>query len=177
VESSTTSLWRQSRRKSRLPVFRRFIGLSALSAVTMGVCAAAADNASFDHVSCNGTENEIRLTVTNVKEAFGRITADLYRNDPENFLSPEGRDVQVKFAAKAPVTQFCITAPSPGQYAIAVYHDENANNRFDKGAFGLPAEPWGLSLDPKVRFGPPPIEKTLFEVGEDGTSVSLSLRH
>ncbi len=132
---------------------------------------------SFDHVSCDDAANEIRLTISNVKEAVGRMTADLYRNDPENYLSPAGRDIQVKFAAKVPVTQFCIKAPSPGLYAIAVYHDENANNRFDKGAFGLPAEPWGLSLDPKVRFAPPPIEKSLFEVGKEGTSVTLSLRH
>ncbi len=131
---------------------------------------------NFEHVSCNGADNQIRLVVTGVKHSTGRITADLYRNQEDGFLKKRGRITQVKFAAKAPVTSFCIIAPKTGSYAIAVYQDENANDNFDKGPLGLPAEPWGISNNPKVRFKPPPVEKALFEVNHAGAEVEIKLK-
>lgn len=130
----------------------------------------------LDHVSCTDKPNKIRVTITNVKESIGLMTADLYPSDTVDFLEPPGRTLQVKFAAKAPSTEFCLYAPSPGDYSIAVYHDENANGKFDKGAFGIPVEPWSITGNPRIRFSAPPIEKTLFTVPAEGASVSLKLR-
>lgn len=130
---------------------------------------------SFDHVSCTGAENEIRIVVTGVEQSAGLLTADLFPNRQENFLRGRGRLLQVRFAAKAPMTKFCIQAPEAGLFAMAAYHDENANTKFDKTGLGLPAEPWGISNNPKVRFGPPPVEKALFEVGANPTHVHIRL--
>jgi len=66
------------------------------------------------------------------------------------------------------MTKICLKAPESGAFAMSAYHDENANQKFDKNAFGLPAEPWGLSNNPKVRLAPPPVEKALFTVSADG---------
>lgn len=139
---------------------------------------AAIDNTLFDfeHVSCNGAENEIRIVINGLKDNVGLVTVDLYINDNDGFLKRAGRVAQRRAAAKAPHTVLCIAAPEPGDYAIAVYHDENANKTFDKGAFGLPAEPWGISNNPKVRFGPPHVEEALFPVDADaGAKVAISL--
>jgi uncharacterized protein (DUF2141 family) len=131
---------------------------------------------SFEHVSCTGSENEIRVVVKNVRESVGLIVADLYRDDPENFLSKEGREIKVSYAAVAPVTRFCIPAPIPAGYAIAVYHDQNANLRFDRGPLGMPAEPYGVSNNPRMRLGPPALEEALFHVHPQGAAVEIVLR-
>lgn len=152
--------------------------LAALSAGAQASNDGTPDNAAafnFEHVSCNGGENEIRIVVTGVKKPVGLITADLFPNRQENFLRGRGRLKQVRFAAKAPTTRFCIEAPEPGQFAVSVYHDENANGDFDRGAFGLPAEPWGISRNPKVRFGPPGVEEAIFSVDPDGAAVEIRL--
>lgn len=157
------------------------IGIIAVLTLAASAHGAAADDAvadndfAFDHVSCNGGENEIRVVVTGVKDSAGLITADLFPNREEGFLRKRGRLLQVKFAAKAPVTKFCLAAPEPGLFAMSIYHDENANGDFDKNAIGLPAEHWGLSNNPKVRFGPPPVEKTLFDVTPEGARVHIKL--
>ncbi len=132
--------------------------------------------AALNHVSCTGAPYEIKLRVDKVKEPVGLITAALYPNDEQVFLSGPGRIVNVRFAARAPATEFCLTAPGAGQYAIAVYHDMNANRSFDKKAFGLPAEPYGLSNNPTIRLARPKVDEALFEVGRTGAFVEIALR-
>ncbi|WP_375201854.1 DUF2141 domain-containing protein [Hyphococcus sp.] len=131
---------------------------------------------AFEHVSCTGAENEIRVIVSGVKKSVGLVTVDLFPNREEGFLRGRGRIDQVKFAAKAPFTKLCLHAPESGLFALSAYHDENANGDFDKTGLGLPAEPWGISNNPKVRFAPPPVEKALFNVAaENGAHVNIDL--
>ncbi len=155
----------------------RAISLGGLFALSAGM-AHADDSAStaFEHVSCKGGAHEVRVTVKNVRESVGLMVADLYRNDEEGFLNRGGRVQQVRFAARAPMTQFCFQAPEPGPYAIALYHDENANRTLDKKAFGMPAEPYGVSNDPPTRFGPPKLKDSLFEVADDGANIDINLK-
>lgn len=155
-------------------MLRKLILLAVLAAAP---AAAAADDAvPIEHVSCKGGPNEIRVTIKGVKKSVGLMTAELFRNDPEGFLNKKGRLFRVRYAAHAPVTQFCLEAPEPGQWAVVAYHDENANQKFDKGAFGLPVEPYGISRNPKIRLGPPPIEDALFDVEEVGAAVEIKLK-
>lgn len=137
----------------------------------------AAEEIAYEHVSCRGGPNELRIVVTNVKRSEGLVTADLYPNEEEGFLRKRGRIKQARFAARAPFTIFCVEAPSPGQYAVAVYHDRNANAKFDKNSIGLPAEPYGISNNPKIRFGPPKVGEALFSVPAEGAIVEIALRH
>ena len=127
------------------------------------------------HISCHGGENEITVIVNDIKKAVGLISADLFPNRKKDFLRSRGRIKKTIVAAKSPITHFCITVPEPGDYAIAIYHDKNANGKFDKNAFGLPGEPWGLSSNPKVRFRAPYVEETLFSVPEEGVTVEIDL--
>ncbi|MGF1542984.1 MAG: DUF2141 domain-containing protein [Parvularculaceae bacterium] len=151
----------------------------ALAALSLHMGGALADDAAptFEHVSCEGVENEIFVTVNDVRADVGLMVADLYRNDPDGFLKSQGRVQQVRFAAKSPTTHFCFQAPTPGDYAIALYHDENANKTLDRKAFGIPAEPFGISNDPSTRFGPPSIEESLFEVAQAGATIDIQLKN
>jgi uncharacterized protein (DUF2141 family) len=164
-------------------MLRKVIAAALVSSVALSAAggaaaeeAAAAPVEPFSHVSCRGRPNEVRVTIDNVKKNAGLITAELYRNEPDNFLKKAGREFRVRFAAKAPVTQFCVTAPAEGKFAVVAYHDRNANLKFDKNPFGFPAEPFGVSQNPTIRLAPPPIEETLFEVGKTGSAIEIKLR-
>ncbi|MEO0880090.1 MAG: DUF2141 domain-containing protein [Pseudomonadota bacterium] len=157
---------------------------AALSAAALFVVCAGAALADdipatdpFDHVSCRGADNEVRVKVVDVEDNIGLIVADLYRNDEEGFLKRSGRVAQVRFAARAPHTTFCMAAPESGDFAIALYHDQNANKTLDKKAFGLPAEPWGISNAPRILFGPPKVDEALFQVPETGATVEIKLNN
>ena len=155
---------------------RAAIWLTAAGAVLSTPFAALAKQDAHQHMSCKGEPREILVRVVNVEKSVGLVTVELYRNDPDGFLNKRGRQSRQRFAARAPATEICVHAPEAGQWAMVAYHDENANQKFDKGAFGLPVEPYGVSQNPKIRLAPPPIEKALFEVAETGATVEIRLR-
>lgn len=55
-----------------------------------------------------------------------------------------------------------LTDLKPGEYAFKYFHDENNNNKLDQNWIGIPTEGFGFSNNPKVLFGPPSFDKTLF---------------
>jgi uncharacterized protein (DUF2141 family) len=155
-----------------------FVAALLLSVITNGASfASESDSSEIDHVSCTGKPLEIRITVSGVPKSVGVVSADLYPNDEDSFLKGPKRLARTNFAAVAPKTTFCMTAPMPGDYVVSVYHDQDADGVFDKNALGLPAEPWGLSNNPKVLFSLPPIEKTLFHVDGAGASIEIKLKN
>ncbi len=50
-----------------------------------------------------------------------------------------------------------------GDYAIALIHDENSNNKLDT-FMGIPREGFGFSRNPAIRFGPPKFDSAQFRV-------------
>lgn len=55
----------------------------------------------------------------------------------------------------------------PGIYAVAVIHDENADNKLAAGLFGIPAEGYGFSRDESGLFGPPKFDDARFRLDDD----------
>jgi len=52
----------------------------------------------------------------------------------------------------------------PGEYALAVFHDENGNKKLDT-FLGIPREGFAFSRNPVIRFGPPRFDQARFPVG------------
>jgi uncharacterized protein (DUF2141 family) len=51
-----------------------------------------------------------------------------------------------------------------GQYAIAVFHDENNNGVLDKNLLGVPKEAYGSSNNIRGKFGPPDYSRIRFDL-------------
>ena len=54
-----------------------------------------------------------------------------------------------------------------GKYAFKYFHDENKNENLDVNWMKIPKEGYGFSNNAKGTFGPPPFEKTIFEIKEN----------
>ena len=64
----------------------------------------------------------------------------------------------------------------PGEYAIAVLHDENSNARLDTFA-GIPREGVGFSRNPKISFGPPSFSKAQFDAESGAPRQKVRMRY
>ncbi len=64
---------------------------------------------------------------------------------------------------------------SPTRWAVSAHHDQNNNDQLDKNAFGIPAEPYGFSNNPKRGFGPPKFDEACFSFGSGEPQEALRI--
>lgn len=65
---------------------------------------------------------------------------------------------------------------APGTYAVAMIHDENANNKMDT-ALGIPKEGFGFSRNPAIRMGPPKFGEASFAVGAGKADTAIKAKY
>lgn len=91
---------------------------------------------------------------------------------------PDRDDKAIKrvVAAGRDSTELLIPNLSPGDYAVAVFADVNANGKLDSNFIDKPKEPVGISRDAKGRFGPPKFADAVFKVGDGVTMQSIQIK-
>jgi uncharacterized protein (DUF2141 family) len=65
----------------------------------------------------------------------------------------------------------------PGNYAIAVIHDENRNGELDTNMFGIPKEGYGFSSGAKVTMSAPSFSDAVFSYDGGHLQMSVSLHY
>jgi uncharacterized protein (DUF2141 family) len=65
-----------------------------------------------------------------------------------------------------------------GEYALAVMHDENGNEKLDRNWVGKPTEGYGVSNDaPPRRFGAPEYGEARFDAACGANTLEVRLRY
>ena len=147
--------------------------------IIAGLFAGIATTASAAETpTCLG-EGPVRLTVdvTGVRSPDGEMAVTVYPDDPSRFLAPGGKLARARVEAHAPVTQACFNLPGPGAYAVAVYHDANANHDFDRTIVGMPTEGFGFSNNPVVQNALPDYGAVRTVVPRAGKAITVRLRY
>ena len=127
--------------------------------------------------ACGQGADEIIVRVNAVRSDSGSIVAVLYGDNPDDFLKKGRRLDKVFEPATEGTVDVCLTAPEPGTYAVAIYHDENGNAKFDKNWIGIPNEGYGISNNPTTFLGPPSFEQAKFEALEGSTVIDIEVKY
>ena len=128
-------------------------------------------------MGASGPGVKVTVTVTDVRSTKGVIRACM-TTDPKKF--PRCRGVPGAHSAVVPASgavTLTFTGVQPGNYAIALLHDENANGKADRAAGMMPTEGFGFSRDAKVRIGPPSFRSAVFEVGAQPLTQAIRMRY
>ncbi len=115
----------------------------------------------------------VTLTVDGIRSTEGFIMAELFDGPAsflKNFLNGQ------RTAARTPSVTLVFENVAPGRYAMSAFHDRNNNGKLDKGAFGIPQEPFGFSRDARGLMGPPSFDDASFDVPAEGISVVIHLK-
>ena len=123
------------------------------------------------------TPSTIAVHVRGARSSRGELVVVLYGANPDDFLKKGRRLARERVPARTEAVTVRLAAPGPGLYAVAVYHDENGNRKFDRRWFGLPVEGFGVSNNPKVTLRAPSHAEAAFPVGRGLTVVEISLRY
>ena len=119
---------------------------------------------------------EIRILVSNIEEKRGTIHYGVY-NNPELFPDESGKILGgFEEVSKVIKDGLLIDDLEESNYAIAIFHDKNSNNKFDT-FFSIPKEKFGFSKNARVFLGPPKFEDASFFVGQNSiVEIMIELR-
>lgn len=153
---------------------------TGLSGAVLAGLMSMAPPAAAAAAECAGKPSAHRLTVevTGLRAAQGQVAVTLYPDDGRRFLAPKGKLARQRVVARSPVTQACFWLPQPGVYALAVYHDANADQDFNRSRTnGMPIEGFGFSNDAPTKIGLPEFAKVRFRARAGESSVRIVLRY
>jgi uncharacterized protein (DUF2141 family) len=119
-------------------------------------------------------KSDLHIHITGVETDRGVVQYGLY-DSARNFPSRQGRVAKGEVQAASKGVTVVIRGLKPGYYAVAVFHDENLNDSFDQGLFGIPLENYGFSNDASGFFSAPDFEDARFKVGGPETKISIKL--
>lgn len=149
--------------------------IAAGAAVLLGSPARAKGTAPR---GCTGTPSEtwLNVAVSGVRNASGQIAITLYADDSGKFLAKGGALAVGRVKAVAVTTRGCIFLPSTGTFAVAIYHDENANEKLDRNGI-LPAEGYGFTNNPSTMAGLPSFRSVRLGVPKSGLTTQIKLTY
>ncbi len=115
----------------------------------------------------------VSLKIEHKKMAQGNVLIAIF-NESKEF--PDGKSIirQITPANSNGMTDIKVDLPD-GEYAAAVFLDENKNNKLDKNILGIPKEMFGFSNNPKVLTGPPTFYESEIVVGDAQSNFKIKL--
>jgi uncharacterized protein (DUF2141 family) len=120
---------------------------------------------------------EVVITVTDLRSTKGVVRACMTtRSDifPKCIKDPAAFRTVVPASGKVEIR---FTGVKPGQYAIALLHDENNNGKADRAMGMMPKEGYGFSRDAPVKMAPPKFTDAVFSLGEGTSKVTIKMRY
>lgn len=104
-------------------------------------------------------ETNLTLEVKGMHVLKGRLMIVVFTNKA-SFPEADQSLQQFTFPVKAKKMKLTLTQLTKHEsYAVAVYHDENNNEKLDKNMFGMPTERYGFSNNARGTFSAPSFEE------------------
>lgn len=141
--------------------------------------AASAHAQPLAPADCVGTPSAVwlRVTVDEVRSGNGLIALTLYADDRSRFLVKRGSLAVMRVPARPGTTEACIFLPAAGIYAVAIYHDEDGNQKFNRSGLGFPAEGFGFTNNPATLAGLPNFSSVRLRVTQADLHTRIRLRY
>ena len=111
----------------------------------------------FINASAFGQSSKLKIEICGFEKIEGKVSIGLF-NKPENFPKRSENNFGVHLEICDSCVVHTFTNLEKGEYAIAVYHDENSNGKLDRNFIGMPSEDYVLSNYATGTFGPPSFE-------------------
>jgi uncharacterized protein (DUF2141 family) len=116
---------------------------------------------------------ELTVEIKGIAQDAGKVSLAIY-NQADKWMkrSLVARSVD----AKKEGVSVTFRDLAEGEYAIAIYHDENGNGKLDANLVGMPIEPYAFSNDAAGNFGPPTFEQSKFKLDAEKKSIVINFK-
>lgn len=147
---------------------------SRRSFVQLAVSAAVVASVRTSVNAQTGTSRVI-VTVTGVRNDAGKVVIGMW-NSKDGFPKEGPKAFRQSSVAIVNGTATTTFSEVPyGEYAVAVFHDENNNGKMDSRFPGIPIEGTGASNNPHPKFSAPSFSECRFEVRDPEKIIPIKL--
>ncbi|MES2464102.1 MAG: DUF2141 domain-containing protein [Armatimonadota bacterium] len=116
------------------------------------------------------------VTVTGIRNDKGHIAASLFDGE-KGFPNDDARAVAHQLGPiKDRTATITFDSLPPGNYGVALLHDENKNNKMDSNRFGFPREGYGVSNNPRPTRRRPRFTDARFTVSQTSKEQSIAIK-
>jgi len=110
----------------------------------------------------------LTVIVKGITQLKGVVSIGLFFGADEfNGLKPNTRYRGKRVPASGESVEADFSGLQPGEYAVAIYQDENNNGKLDKNLLGMPKEKYGFSNNASGSFGPPTFDDAKVRLEDD----------
>ena len=96
----------------------------------------------------------LTVRVVGLESSAGEVALALYAT-AETFDARQDPVAKARLPIESGSVSWQVTDLVPGRYALAAYHDADADGELDRGVGGWPTESYGFSNDARGVLGPP----------------------
>jgi uncharacterized protein (DUF2141 family) len=128
---------------------------------------------------------DLRVVIEEIGSPTGTIIAGLYdtaegygeavRKSSKVLVNDAMRRAGVSLRPTGRMQTIVFADLPPGLYAVVVFHDENDDSQFNKGMFGRPLEPYGISNNPRAFVAPPDFAAAAVRLGDRDEVIRITL--
>jgi uncharacterized protein (DUF2141 family) len=162
------TLKRAASKRNQEPEIVVAVSIRSLFIAALGL--ASLPGAAFAQSACPG----IHVKILDIRNSTGGVACAIFESEagfPTEFLLSATKVMIMKVRDTQARCDF--EDLPPGDYALAVIHDENMNGKLDTNWFGIPSEGYGFSNDAKALLGAPSFSAAGFQY--DGRTLDLTI--
>ncbi len=118
-------------------------------------------------------QNSLTVNIENIPSAKGNVEIGLF-NSEKGFLKEGSQFIKKKVKVIGNSLKYTFQNLPKGNYAVAVFHDENLNNKCDTNFIGMPTEGFGFSNNFRPKLSAPKFNQTKVFV-ENNKNIHINL--
>lgn len=127
------------------------------------------------HYSESVLSGKLIVKIDNVSKSSGIIWIGLY-DSADTYLIKEKSILKKIDVTQKGYHEMVIDSLPFGTYAIALFHDINANGEMDRNLLGIPSEPYAFSKKPKSKWRLPKFDEVKFDFSKDEQEIATQLK-
>ncbi|MGB3457619.1 MAG: DUF2141 domain-containing protein [Litorimonas sp.] len=154
---------------------KRFLALSATlaAALALPLGTEASEFLAAQSAGGSGVSSQLTVAVEGLDTTDGQILIGLF--DTEDGFETEAELIGRTVPVSGTTTKIVFEDLPVGDYAIKVFHDEDADGELDTNVLGIPSESYGFSNNASDPFSAPEWDETRFSLPRGQMTHTIDL--
>ncbi len=123
------------------------------------------------------TTGSLTVNLEGLNNQTGQVCLSLFSSE-QGFPDSEEKALESEcFQLENNLTKITFENLSPGNYAVAVFHDVNSDRILNVNSLGIPTEGFGFSRNPTILAGIPKFRDTAVAVTSPQKNIQIKLQY